>query len=150
MSKKVTTNGFGILIKLFERVRLQTNTTNTTSTKVMTCVPGKIRTRLSAATYNNTWDGLLTHHKGQDSLVNCDLCGNSMIAYSLLVHRETQHNIYSSLVVDKDLLLERSHVTHRTGQSYRGELCCPVPGCNSDGGLTPTSANTSSLVTRSV
>ena len=40
---------FDVLIELFERVGLRTNTTKT---QVMVCVPGKIRTQLGADVYN--------------------------------------------------------------------------------------------------
>ena len=45
------------LVGLIERVRLRTNTLKT---KVMTCLPGKIQTRHSTATYNHSRVGLST------------------------------------------------------------------------------------------
>ena len=59
-----------IIVELFERVGLRTNTSKT---KVMTCVLGKIRTRLSREAYNNgrssastvtyvTWISPLAHY----------------------------------------------------------------------------------------
>ena len=45
-----------VMVALFERVGLRTNTAKT---KVMICVPGKIRTRHTSAVYNNSREGLL-------------------------------------------------------------------------------------------
>ena len=44
-----------IIVELSERVGLRTNTSKT---KVMTCLPGKIRTRLSREAYNNSREGM--------------------------------------------------------------------------------------------
>ena len=45
---------FNILVGLFERVGLRTNTTQT---EAMTCIPGKIRTTLSHEAYINRVEG---------------------------------------------------------------------------------------------
>ena len=123
---KLLQTAFDALIKLFERVRLRTNTSKT---KVKTRVPGKIRTRLLVTPYHNIQDGLRGRHKGQDVLVDCNLCGISILKSYLPQHRETQHKIYQSLVINKDLILERRHVTYRAGTTAYGKLYCPVPGC---------------------
>ena len=95
---------FNILIELFEYVGLRTNTTKT---KVMTYVPENTRTKLSSVIYNNTQDGLHGCHRGNDILVNCNLCEKSMLMSSLPSRWETQYNIYRSLVIHKDILLKR-------------------------------------------
>ena len=47
-------HAFDILVVLFERVGLRTNTIKT---EAMTCVPGKIRTALSHEAYTNRMEG---------------------------------------------------------------------------------------------
>ena len=53
---KTLQRAMDVLVALFERVGLRTNTKKT---KVMTFVPGKIRTRLSTAAYARCADDLL-------------------------------------------------------------------------------------------
>ena len=61
-----------IMAGLFKWVGLHTNTTKT---RVMTCVPGKIRTRHSYAAYKNSRVGLVLVEVQQTTLVECNVCG---------------------------------------------------------------------------
>ena len=58
-----------LLADLFARVGLGTNTVKT---KAMTCIPGKIRTRLSEQSYSSSRLGLYTALNLQDRDVKCD------------------------------------------------------------------------------
>ena len=61
---------FKIFVRLFKRVELQINTTKT---KVMICVLGKIRTRLSQEVYNNCQEGLVASDELQPHNMECNL-----------------------------------------------------------------------------
>ena len=115
-----------IIVGLFERVGLRTNTTKT---KVMICVPGKIKTRLSQSVYNNSQEGLVAASDLQSRKVACNICGQILQADTLTSHLETQHDTYRSKVIDKDLLIEREPVVHKAHASADGTYYCPVPGC---------------------
>ena len=78
-----------ILTGLFERVGL---VTNVGKTKAMTCIPGKIRTRLS----NNVYAAYLicfTKKKWNKQIVVCNECGKTMKASSLTNHLEGSHGV---------------------------------------------------------
>jgi len=115
-----------IIVGLFERVGLRTNTSKT---KIMTCVPGKIRTRLSPEAYNNSREGMSVAGDWQTRRVHCDICDMSLTAGSLPSHLETQHDVYRSKVISQDLLIEREAVVHKASVSIDGTYHCPVPGC---------------------
>ena len=51
-------DSFNKLVTLFEQVGLSINTAKT---KTMTCIPGKIRTRLLDEAYTNSRDRLMDH-----------------------------------------------------------------------------------------
>ena len=114
------------MVGLFERVGLRTNTSKT---KVMTCVPGKIRTRHSGDAYNNSIEGLSTAAQHQARNVECDLCQKGMQARALDNHLATQHDVYRSKVINKELLVEREPETFKAKQSAPGRFICPVPDC---------------------
>ena len=76
-----------LVVGLFERVGLMTNTLKT---KVMTCVPGKIRTRHSMATYNNSRVGLSTGNEWRNRRVQCDICDMELTAALLPSHLKSQ------------------------------------------------------------
>ena len=91
------------MVDLFKRVWLRMNMIKT---KCMTCVLGKIRTRLSDSIYQNSREGLSTRDKLQDRNVECDICGVELAEASLAGHLESQHDVYRSKVIAKDLLIE--------------------------------------------
>ena len=79
-----------LLTGLFDRVGLETNTTKT---KVMTFVPGKIRTSLSERAYRaRIGEGFRGEGKGQK--VECSECGTMLSIWSLAGHLAKQHDIY--------------------------------------------------------
>ena len=82
---------FDILIGLFERVGL---VTNTRKTKAMVCIPGRIRTRLTDDVYNNSRVGLMSREDWNRRRVECDICQQEVSAESLTSHLETQHGVY--------------------------------------------------------
>ena len=104
--------------------------TNTSKTKAETCIDGKIRTRLSADSYYRSRAGFATQKEWESRRVECDICGADLSAASLSSHLMTQHDVYRSKVIDKDLVVEREPVVYTaTTSGADGKLHCPVPGC---------------------
>jgi exonuclease III len=124
-------SAFDILIELFERVGL---VTNTRKTKAMVCIPGRIRTRLTDDVYNNSRVGLMSREEWNRRRVECDICQQEVSAESLTSHLETQHDIFRSFVLNRDLVVEREPVVHNATYSYYSKRYpCPVPGCTGGG-----------------
>ena len=122
-------DAINILVELFERVGLRTNTTKT---QVMTCIPGKIYTRWSKAVYSANRVGEPRREQLRKR-VNCDICGKGLAAASLRNHLETQHDVYRSKVIDQDLIIDRPAVTYPAQQAVDGYYDCPVPDCEGGG-----------------
>ena len=119
-----------ILVNLFERIGLKTNAAKT---KVMTCLPGKIRVAKTEEEYAAQQTGDTTTAKRRR--VICEVCGISLAAESLRSHLETQHNIYRSFVLNRDLVPERTAVIYRATESpATGIYSCPVPQCGGRSG----------------
>jgi len=116
-----------VLIELFERVGLRTNTSKT---KAMICVPGKIRTCLTTSVYNRT-RGCLENAEDGSYRVECDKCGQSLKEGSLASHLETQHGVYRSRVINQEFLVDRPAVVYEAHASAeaRTKYFCPVPEC---------------------
>jgi hypothetical protein len=77
-------SSFDILIKLFECIGLLANSDKT---KVITCVPGRIRVAWTEEEYANQQAGNTTTSKRH--WVDCEVCGASLAAGSLQSHLET-------------------------------------------------------------
>ena len=126
-SQQVVQDSMDILTELFDRVGLRTNTEKT---KVMTCVNEKVQVRRSEEVYRNTTAGFHTEKDWRNRRVTCDHCGLEMSAKSLPGHLESQHGIYRSRVIDRDLVLDdRESITYAAMQSPSGAWDCPVPDC---------------------
>ncbi|EJK60561.1 hypothetical protein THAOC_19061 [Thalassiosira oceanica] len=124
---EISDRSMDILTDLFDRVGLRTNTEKT---KVMTCVNEKVHVRRSEEVYRNTTAGFHTEKDWRNRRVTCDHCGLEMSAKSLPGHLESQHGIYRSRVIDRDLVLDdRESITYAVMQSPSGAWDCPVPDC---------------------
>jgi hypothetical protein len=88
-------SSFDILTQLFERIGLLANANKT---KVMICVPGKIRVAPTEMEYASQQAGNTTTTKR--CWVDCDVCGASLAAESLQSHLETQHDIFWLFVLN--------------------------------------------------
>jgi hypothetical protein len=71
---------FDILVGLFECIRLFTNAAKT---KVMTCIPGRIREGYTEEEYTLNKSGLETAANRKRRRVDCQICGVSLAAGSL-------------------------------------------------------------------
>jgi hypothetical protein len=118
-------SSFDILTQLFERIGLLANADKT---KVMICVPGKIRVAPTETEYASQWAGNTTTTKG--CWVDCDVCGASLAAESLQSHLETQHDIFWSFVLNQDIAIARPVEVYRAIKVPDTSIyCCPVPLC---------------------
>ncbi len=117
---------FNILITLFERIGLWMNAEKT---KVMTCLPGKIQVAQTEEEYASQQTGLGTSTK-KHQRVDCKVCGASLAAKSLRSHLETQHDIFRSFVLNRDIVIARPPEVYRATESPATDLYfCPVAQC---------------------
>jgi hypothetical protein len=123
-------SSFTILVNLFKRIGLRTNAAKT---KVMTCLPGKIWVARTEEEYAAQQTGNATTAKRWH--IDCKACGISLVAESLRSHLETQHDVYRSFVLNRDLVPEQAAVVyHATESPATGIYLCPVPQCGSHSG----------------
>jgi hypothetical protein len=117
---------FDILITLFERISLQTNAKKT---KVMTCLPGKMRVSQTEEVYASQQMGLGTSTM-KHRCVDWEVCGTSLMAESLQSHLETQHNIFRLFVLNRDIVVAQPPEDyHATKSPATGLYFCPVAQC---------------------
>ena len=94
--------------------------TNMKKTVAMVCVPGKIRTRLSPDSYYRSRAGFASAEAWNRCRVECDACGRQLSASSLASHLETQHGIFRSKVISRDLLVDGPERTYHAYISAYG------------------------------
>ncbi len=120
-------SSFDILVGLFKCIGLFTNAAKT---KVMICIPGRIREGYTEEEYTLNKSGLETAADGKRRRVDCQICGVSLVAGSLRGHLEMQHDVYWSIVLNRDLVEERPAVVYRAiALSTTGHYFCPVANC---------------------
>ena len=110
----------------FDRVGLQTNTTKT---KAMVFLPGRIRTCLTDGAYKAQM-GDLYREERRGQKVSCQECGQQMAVGSLRSHLETQHDVYTSFALPADaappVAPRQLAVTYGI---VEGKYRCPMSGC---------------------
>ena len=84
------------------------------------CDDGKIRTRLSAESYFRSRVGFATQREWESRRVECDIYNANLSANSLFNHLITQHDVYQSKVIDRDLVVDRELV----GEAYDNWNLC--------------------------
>ena len=93
---------FDVLIGLFEWIGLFTNAAKT---KVMVCVLGQIREGKMEEEYAAYKSQMETtnnkHHR-----VDCEFCGASLAAGSYRGHLKTQHDVFWSFVLLRDIVID--------------------------------------------
>ena len=115
-----------ILIEMFKRVGLATNTKKTLA---MVCTPGNIRLQLPTDSYRRLREGVATGEEGKRAVV-CHMCEAGLQARSIRLHLKSNHDIYQQVVV-ADYLLEAHpsicYEAERVGRKV--PIKCPFPGC---------------------
>ena len=122
----VLQRAFDSLCAHFDRVGLKTNTTKT---EAMVFLPGRIRTCLTAESYEGRMRDLFREER-RGRKVSCQECGQQMAVGSLRSHLETQHDVYTSFALPAGatppVAPRRLAATYGVGE---GKYRCPVPGC---------------------
>ena len=105
--------------------------------KGMVCVPEKIRVGLPEEDYNNSILDLSITTVRKHHRVDCDICGEQLWAISLQKHLESQHKVYRSFVLSRDL-----ETSNRPEEIYRASAIsmddrhfCPIPNCVGTDGM---------------
>jgi hypothetical protein len=120
-------SSFDILISLFECIRLYTNATKT---KVMRCIPGRIREGYTEEEYTQHRTGVETATDRKHPRVDCQICGVSLQTGSLRGHLETQHDVYPSFILSWDIVVEcPASVYHDIALTNTGGYSCLVANC---------------------
>ncbi len=115
-----------ILVSLFERVELETNTSKT---QTMIHTPGRIRAQLPTKSYRRLQRGHVTAAEWNARDVECTKCGKTLKASSLRRHLAEMHGVYQQTVVAKEMLECRLAKTHKVTNWSPAGLTCPFPGC---------------------
>jgi hypothetical protein len=101
--------------------------------KVMTCVPERIREGYMEEEYTLHRSGVVTAADRKRRRVVCQICSASLQAGSLASHLETQHDIYCSFVLGRDIATERPAVVYPAITLIEtGCYFCPVANCVGD------------------
>ena len=112
-------SSFDVLVGLFERIGLLTNVAKT---KVMMCILGRIREGYTEEAYMLPNSGQETAANRKRRRVDCQICGVSMQAGSLQDHLDTQHDVYQSFVLNRDIVKEHPTVVYCA-------ITLPLMGC---------------------
>ncbi len=119
-----------ILVDLFERVGLQTNTSKM---QTMICTPGRSWTQLPMESYQRMQRGRVTAGKWNARNLECQQCRKELKASSLDRHLADVHDIYQQAVVAEALLEVRPPVTYTVSAAlHTRALSCPYPRCEWD------------------
>jgi hypothetical protein len=120
-------HALNVLVDLFERVGLKTNTSKT---QTMICTPGRVRTQLPTESYRRMRHGRVTASEWNSRNVKCRQCGKELKASSLGRHLADVHDIYQQAVVAEELLETSPPVLYTVrAMLHPGALACPYPQC---------------------
>jgi hypothetical protein len=116
-----------ILVSLFECIGLYTNAAKT---KVMMCVPGRMREGYMEEEYTLHRSGAETATNRKHCRVVCQICSTSLQAGYLASHLETQHDVYCLFVLGQDSVTECPVVVYcAIASTETGCYFCPVANC---------------------
>jgi hypothetical protein len=118
---------FNVLIGLFKQIGLFTNAAKT---KAMVCIPGRIREGYTEEEYAKYKSQTGTAANRKHCCIDCEICGTSFAAGSYQSHLESQHDIFCSMVLQRDIKVNPPPVIyHAIESSSAGMYVCPVPHC---------------------
>jgi hypothetical protein len=116
-----------ILVGLFERIGLFMNAAKM---KVMVCIPGRIREGYTKEGYADYKSQTVTATDKKRCRVDCEICGASLAAGSYQSHLEWQHDVFRSMVLQRDVVVDCPTVVYRAIKSLgTGKYFCLVPHC---------------------
>jgi hypothetical protein len=112
---------FDVLTGLFELIG---RFTNAATTKVMVCIPGRIQEGTEEVCRLQISDCAFSVKKRR--CVDCETCGASLAAGSCQSELKAQHNVFCSMVLQRDIVLERPAVVYSAIESLAvGTYLCP-------------------------
>ncbi len=118
---------FDVLIGLFEQVGLFTNAAKM---KAMVCIPGRIREGYTEEEYAEYKSQTGTASDRKRHRIDCEICGTSLAAGSYQSHLESQHDIFCSMVLQRDIMVNCPPVIYRAIELLgTGTYVCPVLHC---------------------
>ena len=118
---------FDVLIGLFEQIGLFMNAAKT---KAMVCIPGRIQEGYTEEEYANYKSPTETFADRKRRRVDCEVCGTSLAPGSYQSHLESQHDLFYSMVLQLDIVVDCPPVVYRAIESLgAGTYFCPVPHC---------------------
>ncbi len=118
---------FDVLIGLFEQIGLFMNAPKT---KAMVCIPGRIQEGYTEEEYANYKSLTETSADRKCRCVDCEICGVSLAAGSYQSHLESQHDVFCSMVLQQDIMVDCPPVVYRAIKLLGvGTYFCPVLHC---------------------
>ena len=124
--KKWLQDAVEVLVELFSRVGLRTNTEKT---KAMICLPGAIRTYYSEAAYKRKLEGHgETYSQRKRRRIDCVECGRDLAVGSVTSHMRSQHGM-EPVPPGPAAPLSHTHYADVYRQTRRHPITCPVPDC---------------------
>ncbi len=119
---------FDILIRLFEWIGLFTKVSKT---KAMVCIPGRIREAYTDEEYSKYKSPTGAAADNKCCWIDCEICGTSLAAGSYQSHLETQHDIFESMVLQREIVVDCPPVIyHAIELTTVGKYICLVPRCS--------------------
>jgi hypothetical protein len=118
---------FNILVRLFERIGLFTNASKM---KVMVCTPGRICKAYREEQYTKykSLTGSAANNKCR--CVDCEICGASLAAGSYQSHLESQHDVFQSMVLQREIVVDHPPVIYHAIKLIAvGTYLCLVSHC---------------------
>ena len=96
----------------------------------MTCIPGRIRKGYTKEEYAGYKSQTVTAAGKKHRSINCEICGTSLPTGSYQSHLESQHDVFRSMVLQRDIMVDPPAVIYRAIKSLGvGTYFCPVPHC---------------------
>jgi hypothetical protein len=101
---------------------------NAAKTKAMVCISGQIQEGYTEEEYVDYKSLTETSADRKHRCVDCEICGTSLAAGSYQSHLELQHNIFCSMVLQRDIVVDCPSVVYRAFKLLSaGTYSCPVP-----------------------
>jgi hypothetical protein len=98
--------------------------------EAMVCIPGQIREGKSEEEYAEFKSLTDTTADRKRRCVVCEICSASLTAGSYQSHLKSQHDVFRSVVLQQDIVVEHPAMVYRAIKLLAvGKYFCPVPHC---------------------
>jgi hypothetical protein len=99
----------------------------------MVCIPGWIHEAYTEEQYvkYKSPTGAATNNKR--CRIDCEICGTSLAAGSYQSHLESQHDVFGSMVLQREIMVDHPPVIYCASKSIAvGKYVCPVLHCSGE------------------